>query len=267
MPATTCNDLNRDSALTVYDAALINWCRRSGPLHPAGSTHNHCNFPRNIVNPAESVILSISNVDFTGNYIDVQMVNPNSNIAAYQFSVSGVTISSVVSLVNPVQFPADVRYISGTNEVIAISLQDSSILRSNTPQALVRIYFSAVTDTLICISHVTDMVNSAAERVLTVIAGNCFAATVTSVPSVAPKAELVLIPNPAHDRALIHLNESNYNINDLQIMDMTGKTFNVPTGFSKDSWFEISLENLPRGVYIITVKGASGRDAIKLVRY
>ncbi len=265
--ATNCNDLNRDSTLSVYDAALINWCRRSGPLHPSGSAHNHCNFPRNVTNPTELAVLSINNVNFTQNYVDVDILHPSSNVAAYQFTMSGITISNVVSLVNPVAFPADVRFIAGTNEVICISLVDSTILRQSTSHALVRIYFSAVTDTVICISKITDIVNGNAERTITLISGTCFASPTTYIPSPAAKAVLVLIPNPANDKAFVHLSDNSGNMRDLKIMDLAGRIFNVPGHFAKDSWFELDLTSLPAGVYMVSVRGVNGISTTKLVKY
>ena len=79
MPATNCNDLNRDGNLSVYDAALVNWCRRGNPSHPAGSAHNHCNFPRNIINPNDLVGVGIRAVDFTNNYVDVEIKSACTN--------------------------------------------------------------------------------------------------------------------------------------------------------------------------------------------
>jgi hypothetical protein len=266
-PASTCNDLNHDSALTVYDAALVNWCRRSGPLHPGGSAHNHCNFPRNILNPNETIMLSISNVNFNAGYVDVQIVNPTSNVSAYQFTMSGITISSVVSLINPNNFPVDARFIAATNEVVAISLEDSSIVRFSPPHPLIRIYFSAITDTAICISKITDVVNSNAERVMTVITGNCYAAIPTGISQVVSRPDLVVIPNPATDRALIHLNDNSSHISSIHIMDMSGKMFEVPMNYSKDNWYEMNLENLPGGVYMITTSGSKGISTTKLVKY
>ncbi len=251
MPATNCNDLNRDTKLTVYDAALINWCRRGNPLHPGGSAHNHCNFPRNIINPNDLVGLTITNVDFTDNYIDVGILNPQSNIKAYQFTISGATISSVVSLGNPIDFPVDVRYNSTTNEVFAISLEDSSLDRSFVVQPLVRIYFSATTDTLICISAITDVVNQDAERTVTSVLGQCITSEITSVENITREVEMVVLPNPAQDRLFVHLSSEIINKNDLTIMDLSGKIFSLPKQLYKNSWYEIDINELSAGVYIV----------------
>jgi hypothetical protein len=253
MPSTTCNDLNGDGNLSIYDAALVNWCRRGNPNHPGGSTHNHCNFPRNIQNPNDLVGLSITNVDYTNNYVDIEILNPLANVKAYQFKMSGITISSVVSLASPVNFPIDLRYISSTNEVFGISLEDSALMRSISPQPLLRIYFSAITDTQICISSVTDIINQDAEQTIHNIYGSCFASEITSVPALIRQADLVFIPNPARDKAFVHLSENSGSVNELTIMDITGKSYAIPFQMIHESWYELDLGNLPSGIYVISL--------------
>ncbi len=266
MPATNCNDLNRDGMLSVYDAALVNWCRRDNPLHPAGSTHNLCNFPRNIINPNDLVGFAIKAVDLTNNFVDVEILNPLAKVKAYQFTMSGITISNVVSLASPVNFPVDVRFNSTSNEVFAISLEDSSIERSNIPQQLVRIYFSAVTDSQICISHITDVVNQNAERTTTNIYGGCFASPVNSVQAVNQKTGFVVFPNPSGDKTFVHLFEGAANIEELNIMDVTGKIYSAPHLKINDNWYELDLKKLPAGVYIVAIKNESGYSVTRLIK-
>src|SRR5207237_675880 len=146
MPSSKCNDLSGDSVLDIQDATLINWCINGNKSHAGGSIHNHCNFPRNILNPNDTISLSISNIDFNNNYVDVEVKSQDANIKSYQFKMNGIKISSVVSLISPVTFPVDARFIASTNEVFAISLEDSSLRRQNASQPLIRIYFSAIID-------------------------------------------------------------------------------------------------------------------------
>jgi hypothetical protein len=266
MPATNCNDLNRDTRLSIYDAALVNWCRRGNPLHPGGSAHNHCNFPRNIDNPNDLVGLGIEHVDFTDNYIDVQILNPSAKIKAYQFTISGATISSVVSLANPVLFPVDVRFNSTTNEVFAISLEDSSLDRGIVPQPLVRIYFSATTDTLICISAIADVVNQDAERTIASVIGQCVPSEITSIGQITNQVEMVLLPNPAQDRLFVHLSAEGINMNELTIMDISGKTFSLPKQVYKNSWYEVDINDLPAGVYIVKFSNNNSYGVSRFVK-
>jgi hypothetical protein len=181
--------------------------------------------------------------------------------------MSGINISSVVSLANPVNFPVDVRYVSTSNEVIAISLEDSSLQRASVFQPLVRIYFSAVTDTLICISHITEVINQSAEKTITNVFGGCIPASITlSTPAILNQAELVIIPNPAQDRAYIHVSGATVNIDELVIIDVTGKVYSVDKQMVNTNWYEIDLHELPAGVYFVNMTSNSSHGVTRFVK-
>lgn len=264
MPPSICYDLNGNAQISIYDAALASWCGRQNPLHPSGTAHNHCNFPRNIINPSDNVGLSISSVDFTNNYIDVEIKHPTANVKAYQFAISGVTISNVVSLADPLNFPVDVRYRAASNEVFAISVEDSSLARATTAQPLVRIYFSAITDTAICISQIKDIVNQAAERTVVYTYGSCISTSTSSVFNLLKTADMVLIPNPAKDRAFLHI--SNGKSTALTIMDATGKSYEVAIQNLRDDWFELDLHTLATGVYFLVYKSEDTQGTLRMVK-
>ncbi len=265
MPASICFDLNGDASISVYDAELVNWCQRGNPLHPGGSVHNHCNFPRNIVNPNDSVGLSIKAINLSSNYVDIEVKNSNAKVKAYQFTLSGVTISGVVSLADPINYPVDVRYRSSTNEVFAVSIEDSSLQRATLPQNLVRVYFSAVTDTAVCISNIREIVNQDAEKTITYVYGNCISTNITAITSVFKPAELTVLPNPATDRAFIHFSDKT-KIENISLLDISGKVFKLLTQPVKEGWYEIDLHELPQGVYFIVVNTGETRGAIRICK-
>jgi hypothetical protein len=264
MPASICYDLNGNAQISIYDAALASWCGRQNPLHPAGTAHNYCNFPRNIINPNDSVGLSIKAVDFTNNYVDVEILNPSANVKAYQFKISGATISNVVSLADPILFPVDVRFRTATNEVFAISVEDSSLARLTTAQPLVRVYFSAVTDSVICISQIKDIVNQDAERTITYTYGTCITTGIAAVNPIMKPAEMVLIPNPASERAYLHI--SNGKAADLTIIDAAGRSYSLAVQPIRDNWFELDLRTIPTGVYFIVLHSSESQGAVRLVK-
>ncbi len=235
-------------------------------MHAGGSAQNHCTFPRNISNPNDTNSLSISTIDSTNNYLDIELLNPLTKVKAFQFKMSGITISSVVSLASPIDFPVDVRFKPGTNEVFAISLEDSSLQRSTTGQALVRIYFSAITDTQICINSITDIINQDAEHTVVKITGNCIPSKITNVPTLIKQAEIVLLPNPAKDKIYIHLSEEAGTIDELTILDVTGKIFPIPLQMIKNSWYELDLKNLSSGVYIVRLRNNKSYGVSRFVK-
>jgi hypothetical protein len=264
--ATNCYDLNDDNSISVYDASLMNWCLHGNNSHPGGSYHNHCNFPRNIVNPNNLVSLSIANVNFTDNYVDIDILSPAANIKAYQFTMSGITISSVVSLIDPVQFPVDLRYIAGTNEVFAISIQDSSFTRSTQSNHLVRIYFSSITDSVICISSIKEIVNQDAEKTITSIVGGCVNALNTGITTLAKPSDMVIIPNPATEQAYIHISGAVDTDEQITVTDASGRIVKVPINFVRDAWYEMNLSDLPIGVYFVVRKGSNVSGVSRFVK-
>ncbi len=262
-PATTCNDLNNDSTLSVYDAVLANWC-----IHTGGNSgqHIHCHFPRNIFNPSDTAGLTISNWNFNQQYVDITMNNSYTDVKAYQFAMHGIEIQSVVSMITPAEFPADIRYNSTTHEVFALSPVDSFIHRNVVPRVVCRIYFSSITDSMICISSIREIVNSRAETMVNYIYGNC----ITSIPaniltSPVQSAALAVIPNPATDKALVHV-DATVSIRNVHVFDLTGKLIDVPMHFEKDNWYEMDLGNLQQGVYIIRVAEQHTRGIARLVK-
>ena len=83
--ATTCNDLNANGEISVYDIYLAQWCMNGGN---GGSTiTNACDFPRNIVNVNTSAGLSISNFNDTEGYIDIELMSAVDDVTAYQFEI------------------------------------------------------------------------------------------------------------------------------------------------------------------------------------
>jgi hypothetical protein len=257
--STSCNDLNGDGILTVYDAALALWCINTphNP-HPAGSIFNDCNFPQNILNPNDSTGLAIAAVNFTSGYVDVEIFTKTADIKAYQFSMHGIQVTSVMSLGDPLEFPVDIRVINGTNEIFAISQQDSVFTRSNSPSLLCRIYFSSVTDTVICIENIREIINQNTERTVTYIYGNCVGTSLTGLNQFITSFPVALVPNPATGVAYLQMPKG-MAADKVEIIDMTGRVVAMPlVDVSKKN--EIDLSGISNGVYVLKVQssGLSG---------
>ncbi len=262
--AGPCNDLNGDNTLTVYDAALAGWCLYSGINQAQGGTHNHCQFPRNILNPNDTASLNISAVNFSNNYIDIAIKSTRADIKAYQFEVSGITIQNVVSLANVTTFPVDIDFNPSSNSIFALSVVDSSIQRSNNSQALCRIYFSAITDSVICISNIVDIVNRNGERVNTQVNGGCFSSIPVGTVEVTPRGNITIQPNPVTNDVFIHLGAFK-NLPEYLIMsDVTGRIVKKINIRSLD-WFKVDLGDLKEGLYVISAQNKNG--TISTVRF
>lgn len=264
--ATSCNDLNGDGVLSVFDVAQMNWCVYGNPAIPGGTSHNHCRFPRNVINPQDSSELSITQIDLTNNFIDVALRNVQSGVKGFQFTISGATVTSVVSLINPVVFPVDLRVIASTNEVLGFAINDSMISRSNSSQPIVRVYFSNPTDTSICISSVTAIMNENGEGTITQLINNCAAIPNTGIIAAEKQAELVVIPNPVSGRTFVHFSE---NLNPgvaLDVMEASGRLFSVPLDSFRNGWFIMNTDLLPAGVYIIRLTDGETTGSARFVK-
>lgn len=263
----SCIDVSGNGTESIYDAELVKWCsKNSYILYPGGSPQYNCNFPRNVTNPNENTSLEIVNVNLAGGYLDVYINNPSSDIMAFQFNISGVYIQSVVSLVSNVEFPVDLRFNGNTNAIFGISPVDSTIKRANNPQGLVRVYFSGVSQNWICISGITDIVNSNAERTSSSITGACFPATITDVVENDNLLYFHLVPNPANENVVVMLQNPSKKVMVASIFDYSGrlvKEMNIAAHLSK---FNIDLNEMSNGIYFIKVSNDSFYRVEKLVK-
>ncbi len=176
---TTCNDLNADGYITVYDAALMAGCINYGSSHShqGQGSHNHCNFPDGLRNINDTVTLSITNVDLVNQYIDISILNPTTRVVAYQFEMSGIEISTVQNLSPPQEYPITPEYAFGMGEVIGLSYEDSTIDKNFVYEPLCRIYYSNITANEICLDTIIDIVNKDYEQTVTMIEGGCIQIT------------------------------------------------------------------------------------------
>jgi len=255
-PVTSCNDLNGDGELTVYDAALALWCNTTPhPPHPAGSNFNDCNFPHNILNINDTTGLAIADVNFAAGYVDVEIFSKNADIKAYQFSLHGVNVSSVVSLADPLEFPVDVRIVGTMEEIFAISHEDSAFTRSISSQLLCRIYFTAITDTVICIEEIKEIINQDLEQTVTYIYGNCWGTNFSSVPETKGNFPFAVIPNPTSGMAYLQL-PHDILPDKVEIIDMTGRVIVMPV-IIKGTAYGVDVTELSNGIYHMSIYSGS----------
>jgi hypothetical protein len=251
---TPCNDLSGDGHLSVYDAALMQWCHHSAPvMGPDGVMHQICSFPRNVINDSQYAGLAISSFNADEHYIDVEITSPDANIMAYQFGVTGITISSVQSLVDATEFPAQTEFNAFTNQVICISPLDSTIERQAAPRSLVRIYYSDITASTICIEPIIDLVRIGGERVQPYIYGNCATTIGVNVLGNEMGAHMVVQPNPVNTNARLIFGGTKELPRFITIHDQAGRVVKtVAVNADMSNSMNIELSDLANGVYTIT---------------
>lgn len=267
--ATPCNDLFQDGSINVYDAALLNSCLIYGAGHThtgaGGGPHDHCNFPAGLVNIFDTVALSIESVDFVNKYVDIAILNATREVLAYQFRLSGVNLLMAENLVDPVDFPVNLGISTGTNQVIGLSMQDSSIDRSNVRQQLVRVYFTNTTGPEICIDSILSIVDKDYFEVVPRIDGGCVPVPLVGLdPANTPTLGVQVAPNPFDQSTRFSFrNRGNATLR-LELTDTYGRMVRLLENIQGES-FLLNREDLPAGTYFYRISGTPGVQIGKVV--
>ncbi len=261
---TPCNDLNADNQITVYDAALMASCINLGVAHQHAETnlHNHCDFPTGLTNPNDLVTLSIKDINFNEKYIDIDVINPDNAINAYQFTMSGVEIMTVENLADPLMYPITPSTVPGGNMVIGISYEDSLIIKSPIEQPLCRIYYNNITNDEICIASIISVVNQDYEQTMTEIGGECELFTGIANPLTVIKASIS--PNPTKGDAILTFPNTTNETFTLKITDAVGKNIRTYENL-RNNQHTIERSGLANGVYLYHLQSDTKMATGKLV--
>lgn len=255
-----CKDLNNDSRISVYDAALINNCAINGQPF-----NDLCTFPRGILNTNDTVTLSMAPVNLADGYVDIYVRNPTRKLLGYQFKMKGIKISGVQNLASPLDFPVTPQYLNGGNEVIALAYQEHKLPKYLVNTPLCRIYYSELTDSVICIEEIIDIVNENYEQTLKQVEGPCFQHAFASV-SENEAVQWALFPNPADEQMFISLQQPGEADLNIRWIDATGRVVLqewIPrfTG----GQLRFSVEDLTNGLYTVSLTSEYIRESKVLV--
>jgi hypothetical protein len=183
-------------------------------------------------------------------YIDIQIKNPTTKVNAYQFTMSGIKILSVQNMVPATDYPINPEFIVGGSEVIGISYQGLLIDKYNNPAPLCRIFYSQLTDTVICISKITDIVNQNYERTIHQITGNCFQHTFAGLDNSENAIAYSIYPNPASEVLNLNISLQKPEKVNIQILDLVGKVvYQSQQQTRAGNILQIPLDGMASGVY------------------
>ncbi len=169
---TPCSDMDSDNDITVSDAAVLSRCAIYGTnFIDAQGVHNHCEWISEVTNQNQTTTLSIGDINTTDGYVDVYVLNPDNRIVGYEFEVSGIEIMSAENLYTTDYTMTPATSLGGT-KVVGLSYNDESVAKNLTPAPLVRLYYTNLTGTDVCVSSITDIVNVEYHNTLTAI-GSC----------------------------------------------------------------------------------------------
>lgn len=248
--ATSCSDLNADGSITVYDAVMLTDCMLfgDGHVHEDGSAaHDHCSFPAGIYNGTTPTQFEITAADKNESYFIVSMRNSSSDIMAYQFKVSGVTIESIENMVGGYTAESMLTSVN-TNNLLVMSESNSFIPKSTEYSPVLKIYYSAPMGSEVCI-EIMEVVNIKYEQVDASDPSICASLDALSTTDYAA-LEINIFPNPFRNETLIQMEISDdYTV---KIYDASGRLVRTES-FEGDNTI-IKRENLFEGVYFMTVQ-------------
>lgn len=252
---SNCNDLNADGDIDVYDASLIADCYLSNDGHITGSNHDHCNFPYGVTNIYDTVELSIGAVNYSEQYIDVHIKNPDNFVVGYQFDLSGVQITSVENLIPASAYPATPNWSMGSSTIIGLSYQDSLIPKHFNPAPLVRVHYFSLTDTLICINNIRSVVNQNYEETMTQVdAMNACLVAYTGIEEQQSDGgvSISVAPNPMRFTTELRINNRYSLPISVQVVSPTGAMVR-DLGHVTSTRVVLDRNDLSAGMYFIQV--------------
>ncbi len=245
----TCIDLNDDNLINVVDAALVLDCVLHGTNPPLEHTHTPCVYPYKVHNPFDTVYLRVGQVNMVEGYADIEMKNPSNTYLGYQFSVSGIVISGVNSLL--MDFETNTMFNPETGEVISLSFQEDLIDKSNVYRPVLRLFFAETLNEELCIDNITAFVNKDYEEVNLVIEGPCGHLGNVST-GVVPPLSVTIQPNPMTTFTTVWFKSESGAEAEMRLYDLHGRLLN--TLHSRNNVpFELDRGNLAAGIYTIRV--------------
>ena len=248
--ATSCSDLNDDGSITVYDAVMLTDCMLfgDGHVHTDGSAaHDHCTFPAGIFNSTTPTQFEISAADTDESYFVVSMRNSSSDIMAYQFNISGVTIESIENMVDGYIAESMLTSIN-TNNLLVMSESNSFIPKSADFHPILKVYYSAPIGNDVCV-EIVDVVNLKYEQVDASESFICASLEALSTTDYSI-AKLNVFPNPFRNETLIQMETPDNYI--VKVFDTSGRQLRS-FDFQGNS-VVMKSENLLDGVYFMTVQ-------------
>ncbi len=208
----------------------------------------------------------MATVNIAENYVDIAMTNPTRKVTAYQFTMHGINILGVQNMVNPLIYPINPEYIPGGQEVIGISYQGFVTDKYLVPSPLCRIYFSEITDTIICIEKITDIVNENYERTNTRINGDCFKVPTTGVNEALFNVDVKVYPNPSNDNFNLQITTPKAIDIRIGLYDMLGQQVRSITSNGRSSQLiPIDMNGLNAGIYTLSIISGKGQTTQRLV--
>ncbi len=251
---SSCNDLNADGLINIFDPVLLNACL----MNEEG---NQCNFPYEVTASEETLSLSIQDINLEENYIDVYLHNPTSAITGFQFKVEGIVVSQV-QVLDPSFGSIDLFLNHNDDTVIGLVTNATPIPEQETPLFFVRLYYDTLNDNTICLDE-PIFVDENRQSVNANVEGTTCEEINTDLEVIYDAENISVYPNPFVESTHIYLPNITkaftlklYNVQGQLVREVE----NIQTAV-----YELKRENLTTGAYFFELVGEQERHSGKLI--
>jgi len=165
-----CTDLNADGEITIADASYVGQCihqQQDAGVPPL--EFESCGWDPEIQDP-ETVTLGLANLNTSNSTFDIVVSNPQNELWALQFDISGATITAVQNLVPTTTWNAHLHFDGNT--IAVTSEGNTKVPTYTTSTAILRVTYSSLSGSTVCISNIVDILNDFNHNVLGTI-GAC----------------------------------------------------------------------------------------------
>jgi hypothetical protein len=223
--------------------------------HPDSSGfHDKCNFPvQEIINIYDTVHFMVADVNWSMNYFDVHVLNPDNRIVGYELDFSGVSISDAVSLADPIGYDIAPSFVPGGNKVIGLSYDGASFHKNLEYVPFLRVYWSEATSE-VCVAEVIDVVNDDFENTLHTIADGC----VSDIITMEAVQAIQVMPNPMGDFSTVTFPLGTW---DMEVMDIQGRVVLSRQVSGRST--TLSREALGAGSYVLRLNNEQASAVIR----
>ncbi len=237
--AEPCFDLNRDGDISIYDVLLAADCLEDERKNKDNIFHQHCTLPAGQYKEADSLRLTIQEIDTLSKSILVGYTSPQRNIISLQFEFEGIDIEQI-------QLEPNASFQTHNDREVFIYNRSSVLARNQLPETFIRIYYTSIEEH-VCITNV-EGINDLLQEVVAYSGQLTDCSFLTSTVDQTTGFELSAYPIPAIDKLFLEWEDPNRM--NIQVIKVDG-TIMISRDVRQLTKVELDVSSLPSGLYMI----------------